>query len=110
MTEYYDDLLRRKKWQKLLSRDFLLSGTVARESHGRDLYVNNSFFKMVRSFELREMIVDGDSAFAVVDYDLVSPKGKKMSCDVAEFWKAKDGKLDSVAIYFDTAAFSKFMT
>jgi hypothetical protein len=28
-----------------------------------------------------------------------------MSGDVAELWKAKDGKLDSLTIFFDTGTF-----
>ena len=55
------------------------------------------------------MVVEGGRAFALVNYDLVSPKGRTLSCDVAEFWKLKEGKLDSIAIYFDTTAFSNFM-
>jgi ketosteroid isomerase-like protein len=35
----------------------------------------------------------------------MSPKGRPFKCDVAEFWRAKDGMLVSVSIYFDTAAF-----
>jgi ketosteroid isomerase-like protein len=39
----------------------------------------------------------------------MSPKGKSFSSDVAEIWKVKDGKLDSLVIYFDTAAFQESM-
>jgi len=110
LGRYYDDLLSRTDWQTLLSDDFLLSGTVPQESRGRDIYMKNGFFKLVRGLKVKEMIVDGESAFALVTYDLVSPKGKTMKCDVAECWKAKDGLLDSIAIYFDTAAFARFLT
>ena len=56
------------------------------------------------------MIVERDSACALVNYDLVSPKGKSFTCDVSEIWSIKSGKLDSLAIYFDTAAFGNFMS
>ena len=109
VKKYYDGLSIRRGWESLLSDNFLLTGTVAKETRGRDLYANNGFFKLVKGLKVKEMIIEGESAFALVNYDLLSPKGKTLSCDVAEFWKAKNGKLDSVAIYFDTTAFSNFL-
>ena len=58
---------------------------------------------------MKRMIVAGDRACAIVNYDLVSPRGNKFNADVAEIWEAKNGKLDSIAIYFDTALFQKAM-
>jgi ketosteroid isomerase-like protein len=83
---------------------------VAKESRGRDAHVNNQFFKLVRRLTVKEMAVEGERAFVLVSYSLLSPKGKSFSSDEGEFWKVKNGKLDSVAIYFDTTAFKNFMT
>jgi len=107
LTKYYDGIAKGAGWSNLLADDFLLTGTVAKESRGRDPYVNNNFFKSVRGLRVREMITEGDSGFAIVSYDLITPRGKPFTSEVAEFWKAKDGRLDSVSIYFDTTAFSK---
>lgn len=109
LEEYYRGLLKRGGWGHLLSEDFLLSGTVAQESRERNAYVNNSFFKMVKGLKVKEMIASGESAFALVSYDLVSPKGKNFSSEVAELWKARNGELVAVAIFFDTAGFAKSM-
>lgn len=108
LTKYYGGL-KGPGWGELLSDDFLLTGTIAKESRGRQPYVDNPFFKMVRAVRVKEMIVEGEAGFALANYDLVSPKGKVMNCDVAEFWKMKNGSLDSVAIYFDTASFNDFL-
>jgi ketosteroid isomerase-like protein len=110
LERYYLDLPAKNEWENLLTDDFLLTGTVAKESKGRDQYKANGFFKLVRSHVVKEMIVEGDRGFALVNYDLVSPTGKTMSCDVAEFWKAGQGRLVSVSIYFDTAAFGRFLS
>ncbi|MDG6925941.1 MAG: hypothetical protein JRN09_05260 [Nitrososphaerota archaeon] len=107
LQKYYEAVAKGGGWGQLLSEDFLLSGTIARGSVGRDAYVSNNFFKMVRGLEVKELIAEGKSGFAIVSYEVVSPKGKRFTSEVAEFWKAKDGKLASVAIYFDTAAFEK---
>jgi ketosteroid isomerase-like protein len=109
LDRYYEGIVGGQEWGSLLSDDFLLSGTVAKDSKGRDAYVNNNFFKMVQGLQVKSMVIEGDSACAVVDYALQSPKGKAFACEVAEIWKAKSGKLVSVAIYFDTAAFQKSM-
>jgi ketosteroid isomerase-like protein len=109
LNRYYDTLLSRKEWREILADDFLLAGTVAKESRGRDSYVNNNFFSLVEGVKVKETLVVGESAFALVKYDLISPKGKTMTCDIAELWKARNGRLASIAIFFDTAAFRAFL-
>lgn len=109
LEEYYRRLSRSGEWGHLLSEDFLLSGAVAQETRGREAYKSNGFFRMVKGLTVKELLVSGGSAFALVGYDLVSPHGRSFSSDVAELWKAKGGRLVSVAIYFDTAAFGKSM-
>ncbi len=109
LRRYYEGLSGQVGWDQILADNLLLSGTVATESRGRDAYKANNFFKLVRGHKVKELITEGPNGFALVNYELMSPKGKTWSCDVAELWKAKDGKLDSISIYFDTAAFNKFL-
>ena len=109
LSEYYERLSGKGDLTQLLSENFLLTGTVTKETKGRDAYLDSMFFKLVESLKVKSMIIDGESACVVVNYDLVSPKGDTLSCDVAEIWGVRDGKLDSIAIYFDTAAYQKFM-
>ena len=98
LLKYYDGLSRNGGWGSLLSEDILLTGTVAIESRGKELFVNNNFFKMVKDLKLKRMIVENENACALVSYDLTSPKGKDFSGDIAEIWEAKDRRLDSFAI------------
>ena len=109
MNEYYDALRERTDWGHLISDEFVLSGTVAKPSIGREAVVGNSFYKMIRSLRVKELISQGDSGFALVSYDLTSPKGHHFTSEVAEFWKANRKELTSLSIYFDTAAFSAAM-
>lgn len=53
------------------------------------------------------MIVDGDNACVIGNYDYQFPNGEKINGDVAEIWTAKDGKLTSLTIFFDTLTFDK---
>ena len=109
LKKYYDKLSKKEGWQSLLCDNVLLAGTVAKESRGKEPFVNNNFFKMIRGLTVKETIVENENACALVSYDLMSPKGKRFSSVVAEIWKVKGGKLDSLAIYFDTSAFQASM-
>jgi ketosteroid isomerase-like protein len=107
LEAYYDGLSRNADWDSVLSDDVVLTGTVARESKGKEQFVNNNFFRMVQSLTVKRLIVENENACAIVNYDLLSPNGKAFSSDIAEVWRAKDGRLEWLAIYFDTAQFQK---
>lgn len=77
LNNYYDALLKKEGWQSVLSEDVLLTGTDVKESKGKALFVNNDFFKMIRSLKVEQMIVENDNACALVRYDLVSASQSK---------------------------------
>ncbi len=110
LDRYYDRLTKKGDWGSLLSDDFFMTGTVVKESRGREAYMNNNFFRCILGLRVKNMIIEGDSACAIVNYDLMSPKGNRFDADVAEIWKARGGKLISIAVYFDTAYFQKSMS
>lgn len=109
LNKYYKGLLSKGDWHSMLADDILLTGTVAKESVGKESFINNNFFKMIKGLTVKQMIIENGNACAIIAYDLISPKGKSFSSEVAEIWKVKDGKLASLAIYFDTAAFQESM-
>lgn len=45
IDKYYDLLSKKGDWGSLLSDDFLLTGTVQKESRGREAYVSNNFLR-----------------------------------------------------------------
>jgi ketosteroid isomerase-like protein len=108
---YYDGIKAKNGWQAYVSDDIAFAGTDVKATAGKQAYVEatNQFLMAVKTSELKEMIVDGDKACAIVHYELMSPKGNRASSDVAEILTVKDGKITSSTIYFDTAAFREFM-
>ena len=52
------------------------------------------------------MIIEGDKACVIGNYDFKFPNGQKINGNVAEFWTVKNGKLQSLRIYFDTITFA----
>ncbi len=70
--------------------------------------VINRFSRLFKSMRVKEMIVEDDQACVIGNYDYEFPGGKKTNGNVAEIWKVKDGKLDSLTIFFDTLTFELF--
>jgi len=110
---YYDSLGRKDdKWQELYSDDAVFSdASQTLNAKGKVAVIRSfvPFLEGVAAVKVRQMIVEGENACAIVGYDYANPKGQKMSQDVAEVWKVKDGKLTKLTIYFDLIAYRNFM-
>jgi ketosteroid isomerase-like protein len=55
---------------------------------------------------IKEMIIQGDTACVIGNYDFKFPSGQELNGNVAELWTANNGKLQSLTIYFDTLTFA----
>ena len=67
------------------------------------------FLRAVEKVELKQLIIQGTNACAVVSYEYVSPIGAKLHQDDAEVWKVVDGNIVALTIYFDITEFRTFM-
>jgi ketosteroid isomerase-like protein len=107
IERYYGLLAGKGDFTHLLSESFTISGCL--EGSGKNAHCANTFFPLVKKFEVKKIISEGENACALVDYELGTPNGEKYSCACAEVFEIKGGKIASLAIYFDTAAYQKFM-
>jgi len=110
LETYYTGFARKKGWESVISDDFKFVGgdmTKTDPVMGKSAYVEviKRFGTLFQTMRVKEKIVDGDRAFVRANYDYVFPNGKSMNGDVAELWTVKDGKLDSLTIFFDTGTF-----
>lgn len=55
---------------------------------------------------VKKMIIQDDYACVIGDYDFRFPNGEQINANVAELWTAKNRKLQSLTIYFDTLNFA----
>ncbi len=114
VQSYYDSLAQKNDtWQGLYSEDAVFSdASQTLNAKGKAAVVQSfiPFLKGVERVKVKQMIAEGDNVCAIVGYDYVNPKGAKMSQDVAEVWKVRDGKLTKLTIYFDLTAYRAFMT
>ncbi len=115
LTAYYDGLAKRAGWQSAVSETlrFMGTGSVPGDpvSSGKSGYarVLERFGQRFEAVRMKESVVDGSRACVVATYDLVSPKGRKLAFDILEYWGVEDGRLASLTLYFDTAAYNAFM-
>lgn len=110
LGQYFERLKHKQPWESLLAENFAFTSFVSptKEVGGRSAYLEATrrFFSMIASVEVRDMIVDGTKACVLTRYELRSPAGAFHS-DVAEVFTVRDGRIDSLGIYFDSSPFPK---
>jgi ketosteroid isomerase-like protein len=110
---FYESLAQKTAvWQQDLAEDVVFADASKKlYAEGRAAFIQSftSFLRSVERVQLRQLIVDGANAAAVVSYDYVSPSGGQLHQDDAEVWKIVDGRIAALTIFFDITEFRTFM-
>ena len=110
IERYFKALEDKKGWDSLLTDDVAFTSFTSpnRQIAGKQAYIEATkrFYSTFQSFEVRGLITEGSKACALTRYQLKGPTGAFQS-DVAEIFTVRDGKIDSLGIYFDSAPFPK---
>jgi len=108
---YFDSLKQKSGWEDFLSDEMTFTSFTSpiKRVAGRGAYLEATkrFFSMITAVKVKDLIVDGDRACALTQYDLQPPEGPAFHSHVAEVFKVRDGKIASLDIYFDSAPFPK---
>ena len=112
IERYYEALGNKSDWESLFANDVTFTSFTSpnRQINDRNAFVAGTkrFYSMIVSFELRELIIDGNKACGLTRYEMQAPNGgPRFSSDVAEIFTVTDGQITSFAIYFDTAPYPK---
>lgn len=112
LETYYRGFAQKQGWESVISDDFRFVGgdmtnTIPITGKAGYLEVINRFSRVFSSMRVKEMMIDGNNACVVGNYDYQFQNGEKLNGNVAEIWRAKDGKLVSLTIFFDTLTFDK---
>lgn len=112
LETYYDGFAKKEGWESVIADDFTFTGgdmTRTEPAVGKAAYIEviKRFSRTFQSMRVKEMMIDEDNACVIGNYDFRFPNGAVINGDVAEIWKAKDGKLASLTIFFDTLTFDK---
>lgn len=112
LETYYNGFAKKQGWESVISDDFKFIGgdmTETTPTIGKNAYIEviKRFSRVFQSMNVKEMIIEGENACVIGNYDYIFPNGASVNGDVAEIWKAKNGKLDSLVIFFDTLTFDR---
>ena len=111
LETYYREFANKADWSSVIADDFQFAGgdmTKATPIIGKQAYVEviDRFSKVFTAMRVREMIIQNEKACVIGNYDFRFPNGQEINGNVAELWTAKNGKLQSLTIYFDTLTFA----
>jgi hypothetical protein len=108
---YLDGVRQRKGWESYLADGITFTSHTSpvRQVTGKEAYLEATrrFYSTIVSCQVQELLLDGERACALTRYELQPPGRAPFTSDVAELFTVKNGKIDSFAIYFDTAPYPK---
>ncbi|MGV8964111.1 MAG: nuclear transport factor 2 family protein [Candidatus Saccharimonadaceae bacterium] len=109
---YYKRFSEKSDWDNVIAEDFVyVGGDMMNQDPiiGKQAYIEviSRFSRAFSSMCIQKMIVDGDNACIIGNYEFKFPNGQQLNGNVSEIWTAKDGKLQSLTIYFDTLTFER---
>ena len=110
LDKYYKGFAEKANWEDTIADDFEYVGgdmTKTEPIVGKGAYVEiiKRFSQRFQSMRVKQMIIDGDKASVIGNYDFLFPNGNKINGNVSENWTVKNGKLQSLTLYFDTLTF-----
>lgn len=112
IERYFELLKAGGDWPSLFAEaaTFTSFASPPRQIAGREILMKatSGFYGMIRSVEVRDLLVDGERACALTHYRLKPPNGRPaFESDVAEVFTVRRGAIESFGIYFDSAPYPK---
>jgi ketosteroid isomerase-like protein len=109
IIESYFKALNEGGWESYVGEEIEFASS-GQKTKGKAAYVDatKKFMEVAKKVDVKKLIVEGDDACALTQYQLARP-GKKGSSDIAEILTVKEGKIVASTIFFDTASFRAFM-
>ena len=108
---YFSSLKQKKGWSSFLADDMVFTSFTSpvKRVKGKEEYLQSTkrFYGGIVTFEVKDLLVDGDRACALTRYQLQRPELPAFESNVAEIFRVRDGKVVSFEIYFDSAPFPK---
>lgn len=107
---YYKGFAEKSNWESVIADDFEYVGGDMNNTKpviGKQAYIEiiKRFSQRFESMRVKQVIIEGDKASVIGNYDFQFPNVHKINGNVAELWTVKNGKLQSLTLYFDTLTF-----
>ncbi|MFP7656237.1 nuclear transport factor 2 family protein [Chryseobacterium proteolyticum] len=114
LETYYKGFAAKANWESTLADDFEYTGcdmTNTTPVVGKQAYIEiiKRFSQRFEAMRVKQMVIEDDKASVIGNYDFQFPNGAKINGNVSENWTVKNGKLQSLTLYFDTLTFMENM-
>ncbi len=113
VKRFYDTKkLGNNGWKEMVTDNVTFKGTGMPSLQGKKslIEITEDLLTRLQSSEIKQMFVEGDVACVLNNYYMVLSNGEKFTLETAEIVGVKNGKINSFDVYFDTVAFSNFMS
>lgn len=110
IDSYYLGINQKNGWEDRIGDNMTFNGPKTKTT-GKAAYIQATaeFLKLVKSVEIKRLIIEGENACAVANYELVSPNGTNANFDIVEIFTVINSSITASRIFFDTAAFREFV-
>ena len=110
LDNYYKGFAEKANWEDTIADDFQYVGgdmTNTQPVVGKQAYIEiiKRFSQRFQAMRVKHMIIEGDKASVIGNYDFQFPNVQRINGNVSENWTVKNGKLQSLTLYFDTLTF-----
>ncbi len=110
LERYYKGFAEKANWESVIADDFEYVGGDMNNTKpvlGKQTYIDiiKRFSQRFGAMRVKQMIIENDKASVIGNYDFLFPNGVKINGNVSENWTVKNGKLQSLTLYFDTLTF-----
>jgi ketosteroid isomerase-like protein len=95
-------------WKDVIADSITFTGPAAQVS-GLEAFVelNEGFMSMVRGNRMIKALEVEDFVVTQVEIDVAMPSGKTITLDMNEWYEIRDGKIQSIKVYYDAEEFRK---
>ncbi len=95
-------------WKQFIAENITFNGPAAQVS-GIQAFIelNEGFMSMVRGNRMIKAVEADNFVITQVEIDVAMPSGKTITLDMSEWYETKDGKIQSIKVYYDAEEFRK---
>ncbi|MEE9407771.1 MAG: nuclear transport factor 2 family protein [Polaribacter sp.] len=95
-------------WKEVIAKDIVFTGPVD-QVKGLEAFakLNKGFMPMIRGNEMKQAVEAGNFVITQMEMDIAMPSGKSIKLDMTEWYEIKDGKIQSLKVYYDAEEFRK---
>ena len=95
-------------WKEFIADEITFTGPASQvkcKSYFIDL--NTGFMSMVRGTRMIKAVEVDNFVITQVEIDVEMPTGKTITLDMSEWYETKEGKIQSIKVYYDAEEFRK---